>query len=214
MSPKLRLGHRSRPAQPPGPQPRRSPVMIVAGVVLIVAGGLTSFGIYTNLANTQEVVVVVAPVARGERIERTDLATAQIGYDPLLTPVPGNQINQVVGQYATADLVPGTFLAPNAVGERVSPGVSTAEIGVALMAGQYPDDTLLPGDAVLLIALPDKQELLGDVQSFTATLVTITEPNASSMITVSVLVSDTDAPRLAALASASRLALVLTSREH
>jgi len=188
--------------------------MVIAGIVLVIAGALTSIGVYSNLSQTQEVVAIIAPVARGEQIERTDLTTVQVGFDPLLTPVPGDQINQIVGLYAVADLVPGTFLSPDAVGARVSPTQGLAEIGVALAAGEYPDDTLLPGDAVLLVALPDRQDVLTTVTSYPATLVRITQPNASNLITVSVMVSAADAPLLAALSASERLALVLASREH
>ena len=203
---------RFRPGNRSGPRVRRSPVMVVAGIVLVIAGALTSVGIYTNLSQTQEVIAIVAPVARGEPIQRVHLTTVQVGFDPVLTPVPASQINQVVGQYAVFDLAPGTFLSPEAVGQRLSPGPGAAEIGVALSAGQYPDDGLLPGDAILLVALPDQLESITAPASYAGTLVGITTPNASNMITISVLVGADDAPLLAALSAANRLALVLSSR--
>lgn len=195
------------------PRVRRSPVMVVAGIVLVTAGALASVGIYSNLGRTQEVVVVVAPVARGEQIQRADLTTAQVGFDPMLTPVPASQINQIVGKYAVADLVPGTFLAAAAVGDRVSPGQGMAEIGVSLMAGEYPDDGLVPGDEVLLVAVPDKSDATTAPMSYSGTLVTIS-PGQGDVVTATVMVGAADAPTVAALSASGRLALVLTTRER
>jgi len=198
--------------RPSTPKIRRSPVLVVAGIVLVIAGALVSVGIYTNLSNTQEVIAIVSPVARGEQIQRADLTTVQVGFDPLLTPVPASQMAQIVGQYAVADLVPGTFLSLDAVGARVSPGNGTSEIGVALMAGEYPDDGLRPGDEVSLIAVPDKTDTGTEPMSYPGTLVTISAAQ-SNMITVTVLVNSADAPTVAALAASNKLALVLTTRE-
>ena len=197
-----------------GPPVRRSPLMMAAGVVLAIAGALTSVGLYTHLSQTQEVIAIVSAVARGTQIQRSDLMTVQVGFDPLLTPVPSSEINEIVGKYATSDLVPGTFLTPAAFGDRLTPGAGSAEIGVALAVGEYPDDGLRPGDEVLLIALPGQSETLDAPTSYDASIVRITAPNSSNVITVSVLVKAGDAPLLAALSAANRLALVLTTRER
>jgi len=196
----------------PVPRIRRSPLLVVAGVVLVIAGALVSVGIYTNLGKTQEVIAIVSPVARGEQIQRTDLTTVQVGFDPILTPVPASEINQIVGQYAIADLIPGTFLSSNAVGERVSPGQGSAEVGIALMDGEYPDDGLMPGDEVSLIAVPDTTDGTTEPTSYPGTLVTISSPQAN-MIMVTVLVNAGDAPTVAALSASDKLALVLTTRQ-
>jgi len=196
------------------PHVQRNPVMVIAGIVLVLAGALTSVGIYSHLGQTQEVIVIVSPVARGEQIHRADLMTAHVGFDPLLTPVPSSHLNQIVGQYATSDLVPGTFLTKDSVGERVSPVVGQAEIGVALMAGQYPDDGLLPGDRVLLVAVPERSDLTTAPLGYTGVLVSLSAPQGNTMITATVLVGAADAPQLAALSASNRLALVLASRER
>jgi hypothetical protein len=188
--------------------------MVVAGIVLVIAGALTSVGIYTQLSQTQEVIAVVAHVTRGEQIQRIHLTTVHVGFDALLTPIPASAIQQIVGQYAVSDLVPGTLLSISAVGERPIPWEGKAEIGVALMAGEYPDDNLRPGDEVMLVALPGATEEFGSPDTYVGTLVRITSPNASNMITASILVSESDAPLLAALSALDRLAMVLISRER
>jgi len=207
---------RSTPTPRPSrstPRIRRSPILVIAGIVLVIAGALVSVGIYSNLSDTQEVIAIVSPVARGEQIGRGDLTTVQVGFDPALTPVPASQLAQIVGQYAVADLVPGTFLSVDAVGARVSPGEGTAEVGVALMAGEYPDDGLTPGDEVSLVSVPDKADAVSEPMSYPGTLVTISAAQANT-ITVTVLVNAADAPTVAALAASDKLALVLTTRER
>lgn len=204
--------HRSSPSRP-APHVRRSPMMVAAGIVLVVASALVCAGIYSRLSNTQEVIAIAAPVARGEQIQRADLISVQVGFDPLLTPVPAAQIAQIVGKYAAFDLVPGTFLSPGSVGDRLSPTQGMAEIGVALSAGEYPDDHLIPGDHVLLVSIPDRTDS-SQPASFPGTLVNVTASQTSTSILVTVMVASTDAPQLAALSASDKLALVLAEREH
>ena len=196
------------------PKLRRSPLMVVAGVILVIAGALGAVGVYAQISQTEEVIVVVAAVARGEQIKRGDLAVAQVGFDPLLTPIPASQLGQVIGQYALADLVPGTFVTAAAIGGRVCPAQGEAQIGLALLAGEYPDDNLLPGDRVLLVAVPDRADPETTPLAYRGTLVSISPPASTSLVTMTVLVSAADAPTLAALSAAGRLALVLTTRER
>jgi hypothetical protein len=188
-------------------------MMVISGVVLVIAGALVSVGIYTQLSQTQEVIAVVAPVARGQQIQRSDLITVQVGFDALLKPVPASQLNQVVGQYASADLVPGSFLVSDAVGDRPSPALGEAEIGVALIPGEYPNNELTPGDKVLLVAVPEYSETWTTPMSYPGTLVTITDEN-NAMAVATVRVSSANAATLAVLSASNRIALVLTTREN
>jgi hypothetical protein len=187
--------------------------MIIAGAALIVAGVLVSVGLYTGLRQTHEVIVVAAPVIRGERIERADLATAHVSHDPALTPVSADLMNDIVGQYALADLTPGTFLAGQAVGSRISPQSGQAEVGVALGNGEYPDDGLMPGDQVLLVAVPDTVESATQTEAYNAVIASIGTPSADRSITVTVLIDSAHAARAAQLAALDRLSLVLSARE-
>ena len=189
-------------------------MMIVAGVVLVIAGALVSVGIYSQLSQTQQVIAIVSPVARGEQIQRTDLVTVQVGFDALLTPVPASQINQIVGKYATTDLAPGSFLVEGAAGERPSPAQGEAEIGIALVAGEFPDDGLLPGDKVLLVEVSERVEPGITPMSYKGTIVTISSTQGNSIAIITVLVSISDAPILASLSATNHLCLVLITREN
>ena len=195
------------------PHIRRSPLSMVAGVVLVIAGSLVSAGIYSQLSYTQEVIAVVSPVARGQQIQRSDLTVVHVGRDPILTPIDGSQLNAIVGKYAAADLVAGSFLVQEAVGDQPCPGRGEAAIGVALMAGEYPDEQLLPGDQILLVAIPDFLDPEVQPRSVPGTLSSISTGQGNSMSIFTVIVSVQDAPRLAVLSASNRLALVLVTRE-
>ncbi|MDR0849626.1 MAG: SAF domain-containing protein [Propionibacteriaceae bacterium] len=182
------------------------------GVVLVIVGALVSAGVYMRLANAQEVLAIVAPVARGEQVSREDLGVARVGVDPLLAPIPASQIEAVVGMYALFDLVPGTFLTSDSVGLTISPGQGRAEVGVELRAGEYPDHNLRPGDAVLLVEVPLPTQV-GSLATFPGFLVTVSASDPNMTIRVTVDVAASEAVEMAALSATDRLTLVLTSRE-
>jgi len=192
------------------PRVRRSPLMVASGIIMIVTGSLISAGIYMNLNNTQTVIAVVAEVERGQQITRAALATVQVGFDPMLKPVPASELDSIIGQYATKDLVVGTFLTHQSYGERVSPASGESEVGVALTAGEYPDDGLQPGNKVKLITIPEVGNPELPTGGIDGTIATVT--TSGSSLIVCVIVNDNDAPKVAALSAANRLALILTSR--
>jgi hypothetical protein len=186
--------------------------MTIAGAIFVVTGALVSAGIYSQMSTTQEVIVVISPVARGGQIQRSDLAIAEVSFDPLLRPIPASQVNQIIGKYAIADLVPGTFLTQDSVGERLSPGEKQAQIGVALSIGRYPDDGLMPGDQILLVAVQSSHDIPENPMSYVGTLVSVSPTGSNAQITITVLVEASQAPTVAALAANNQLALVLVSR--
>lgn len=197
-----------------GPRARRSPALIALGVVLVVSGALGAVGVYAHLSQAQEVVAIIAPVARGQVIERADLGIVRVQLDPLLRPVPSGQLDDVVGQYAWSDLVPGALLAAGSYGPPLNPATGRAEVGLALMPGEYPADALRPGDAVVLVtvARPGEAELAP--VSFAGQLATVGQPDANLMIIVSVDVAAVDAPQIASWSAGNRLALFLAAREQ
>lgn len=205
-----RPGRSDRSKTPKPPSIRRSPMMMVSGVLLITIGMLISAGVYINLNKTQMVIAVVAPVQRGQQITHADLTTAQIGFDPMLKPMPASEISAVVGQYATVDLLPGTFLTEQAVGTRITPGPDQAEVGIALIAGQFPNDGLKPGDKVELVRIPEPSSPNLPDKGYPGMIATITI-NGTNMIGT-IIVSQEDARAVSVLAASSKLALILTAR--
>jgi len=205
--PNERLERTRRPVRP---RVRRSPLMVVSGVVMIVAGSLISVGIYTNLNHTQPVLAVVTPVSRGQQITHADLTTVQISFDPILKPLPASELSTVVGQYATVDLLPGSFLTAQSVGSRITPGPDEAEVGIALTAGQFPNAGLQPGDKVELVPIPAPSNPTPPEQGYPGMISTITISGTNMIGTI--IVKQDDARVVSVLAATNDLALILIAR--
>ncbi len=194
-----------------GPKPRRSPIVVLLAVVMVCGGALGSVSLYRQIGQTQEVVAITQLVLRGEQIERGDLSIVQARLDPSLRSVPATGIDQVVGQYARYDLVPGTTLSPGAVGEQTNPPEGFTEVGLVLSEGRYPDHNLQPADKVLLIGSSSNQGE-PEITEYDATLVTVIPPDSSGEIRLTVLVPRGQAGAIATTAAAGRMTLALVSR--
>ncbi len=192
-----------------GPRPRRSPLILLLGVVLAAAGAIASAAIYSHIGQTQEIIAVVSGVYRGEQIERSDLAIVQVRADPTLATVPGTDIDQVVGSYALYDLAPGSTLPSGVYGERPQPPADHSEIGLVLDETQFPNTGLRPGDKVRLV---NCSLTTGGSTGFDATLWTLDSIDASGTLRASVIVDENNADEVTNLAATGNLALALTAR--
>ncbi|MDR1386753.1 MAG: SAF domain-containing protein [Propionibacteriaceae bacterium] len=196
------------------PKLRRSPLAVALGGLLVVAGALISVGAYTQLSNAQEVIAVVAPVARGERLERGDLQVVRVGIDPALHLIPAEQMAQLIGQYAIWDLPQGSLVTVGAVGPSVVPHKGRAEVGLALAPGRLPGNQLVIGDQVRVVSVPDPGAADSQVRSWPATVVDVSPPDGNRTVVVGVELEAAVAPEVAALSASGRVALVLDARER
>jgi hypothetical protein len=187
---------------------------VVLGGLLVVAGGLISVGAYTQLSNAQEVIAVVAPVARGERLERADLQIIRIGVDPALHPISADRMSQLIGQYALWDLPQGTLVTAGAVGPTVVPHKGRAEVGLALSPGRLPGNQLIIGDQVRVVSVPDPSATDLQVRYWPAVVVNVGSPDGNRTVVVGVELEAGVAPEVAALSASGRVALVLDTRER
>jgi len=201
-----------RTPKPRKPRVRRSPFMVVSGVAMIVAGSLIAAGIYTQISNTQSVIAVVSPVARGQQITQANLVVVEVGFDPMLKPLPASELSAVVGQYAKADLVSGTFLTRESVGSQPEPNAGEAMVGVVLAAGRYPDVGLGPGNKVELVPVADPSNPVLPTEGIPATITTIASSGSSGSVTVNLIIGKNHAYTVASLAASNRLSLILISR--
>jgi hypothetical protein len=187
---------------------------VALGGLLVVAGALISVGAYTQLSNAQEVIAVVAPVARGERLERGDLQVVRVGIDPALHLIPAEQMAQLIGQYAIWDLPQGSLVTVGAVGPSVVPHKGRAEVGLALAPGRLPGNQLVIGDQVRVVSVPDPGAADSQVRSWPATVVDVSPPDGNRTVVVGVELEAAVAPEVAALSASGRVALVLDARER
>lgn len=203
----------SSPAAPP-PKLRRRPALVVASVLLVVIGALASAWAYTSLGNATEVVAMRTDVARGQVITADSLQVVRIGVDPALRTVSAAEAAQIVGKRAAVDLKAGQLLVPGVAETQVYPREGRSAVGLSLSAAQMPSEPLAVGDKVRIVGTPGQQ---GDVDAaslkvFDGEVVTVAAPDASGVTAVTVEVSASVAPEVAARSASGKVALVLESR--
>lgn len=194
---------------------RRRPRLWAAGVVLVAVGGLGAAALVGQAGDRVEVLAVARPVPVGQTIEAEDLAVARVAADPALHPVPASQRSRVVGQAAAVELRPGTLLTAQDTTDAPVPATGEQLVGVAVRPGHLPARGVRPGDEVLLVPVPGDQGRAEDTTGavagdpIPARVVQAGPPDVDGVSTVDVVVSTAVGPRVAALASTGRVAVVL-----
>lgn len=218
-----RSGSRAGPAAPvplreTAVRTRRRRGLWVAGVALVAAGGLAAAVLVGRAGDRVEVLAVARPVPVGQAISEADVAVARVAADPALSPVPASRRAEVVGRTAAVELRPGTLLTGEEVTDAAVPAAGEQVVGVAARPGQMPARGLRPGDRVLVVPVPGDQASGGtatteDVgpagEPLPARVVQVGSADADGAVTVDVVVGEAVGPRVAALASTGRIALVL-----
>jgi hypothetical protein len=215
----------AEPPVPPGREAavprRRRPTLAAAGMALVAAGGLGAAALVGQAGDRVEVLAVARTVPVGQTIAAEDLTVARVAADPALRPVAVRQRDQMVGRVAAVELRPGSLLTAGAVTDTAVPGPGEQVVGVAAGPGQLPARGLHPGDRVLVVPVPGEQAGTGGGEEPTgpvgvagpARVLQVGPPDANSISTVDVLVGQEVGPRVAALASTGRVALILLPAE-
>lgn len=197
------------PTSSPG-RARRRPALIGLGVALTAAGALGASYLVTSTSEAVQVVVVTSAVIPGDQLTADDLSTASISLDPTVQTIPGEQLTELVGQYATVELLPGSLLTSAAVAPQPTTPAQASTVGVVLTPAQMPSEPLAPGRQVLLVETPAAGETLEGAPLSTQAQVLSTSPVVDTNQTVvNVALETGPAAPLAARAAAGRLALVL-----
>lgn len=201
--------------QPPKPvKQRRRPGRLALAIALVALGTLGVVWYVGQVSKTTSVVSVAADVHRGEQLTAEDLAVAELPDGPsTLATVPAAQLNELVGQYANADLTSGMLLTPTAVTPELTPPAGESIVGVALTPAQMPTQQLSAGDKVQIVETPVSQgeppaEAPGSIE---ATVVSASLTPSGDQTIVDVQVAQEEAGALAARAASGRVALVLDS---
>lgn len=210
-----KTSHAVRPARS-----RVRPLTIAAAVALILLGVLGSVFAYQATARTHAVVGIRNDVQRGAVIAAADLQTVQVGVDPALHPVPGNQLASMVGKRAARDLSAGSLLTASDVSDTVVPAKDESVLGLALAPGMLPSEPLLPGDKVRIVPVPTTvQGATSAPKPLSAAIPGVVvsvskDPSNPSNTIVNVSVAASQAIDLAAAAGAGKVVVVLESRER
>lgn len=187
---------------------RRSPRLILLGILCACLGALVMGWAWSSQADTQSVVLVTRDIPRGEVIGSGDLTTTTLTGASGVSVVPAAEASGLVGQHALTDLQAGGLLGPGTIGVQAVPAGS-AQLGLRLTAGRLPSAPLPPGSPVNLIAVPsgtDAEAAPG--AEFAATVVSTPQATADGAWVFDVQVDETVAARVAVLAAQDRLAVV------
>lgn len=204
-----------RPA-PPGPlkptRARRRPALIALGLALVALSVLGSVYVTSMLSQTTQVLALNKPIARGAEITASDISTAELSAGLTgLESIPAEQLDQVTGMVAAADLMKGQLLTPDSVVEELAPPAGQSIVGVALAPNQMPTNLPKSGDAVRIVETPATggEPPAEAPFSIAATVVSTSDTGLSDQIVVDVQVASNNAAALAARAATGRVALVI-----
>ncbi|ADB73446.1 SAF domain-containing protein [Geodermatophilus obscurus] len=210
-------GSSRAPALPP-PRRRRRPALLALALTMVVLGALGAAYLATSLGATSSIIAVAREVPWGQQLTAADLVEARVSADPVLTPIPYAQRDQVIGMVAATTLTPGSLLTREALIEQPLPPAGQQLVGVGVSAVQLPTTPLRPGDDVLLVPVAGS----GGAQSPTApvaprtvpaTVVRSGSPGTDGLRVVDVLVDAADGPDVAARAAAGLVAIVVVAGE-
>jgi SAF domain len=201
---------------------RRRWGMLALGVVLVAICAVVAYLLVVTSGVSRPYLAVTHKISFGATIRDGDLTVVHVNRAAGLKPIPANQRGQVVGKYAAADLFPGTLLTRDQLTDRVIPAPGQQLVGIELKPAQVPARTLRPGDSVLLVVVPpsnlagapDPQTSGSRVPAtINATVAGTAPPEANGNVRVDVAVSRADGPAIAAMASAGRIVIVVTTRD-
>jgi hypothetical protein len=192
---------------------RRNPRWIALGIVALCLGALLSYVVYARVAAESTVVSVARTVYRGEVVERADLTSVRLSGGGLPGTVPVADLERLVGQRAVFDLPAGSVLVAGSVADTTVPADGRTAVGLRLAAGRAPQQLLLPGAPVRLVALAAPAAAAGvpDAlagKTYTARVIDQAPGADGASTLLDVEVDEAQAATIASLAAAERVAVV------
>lgn len=191
---------------------------LALSILVVLLGGLGAYSAGELLTAHTDVLAVARDVPVGSPLTAEDLVVASVTSDPHLSPIPAEQLPQVIGLVAQVPLARGELLTQAQVG--AAAGLPTGEVLVALplQEGQFPVSGLVPGQHVLVVATPGSSavtvpaavDVETDEPSVEAVVVEVGAVNPTTQVTVvDVRLPEEQGASMAGLASTGRLALVV-----
>ncbi|GAB7036003.1 SAF domain-containing protein [Streptomyces sp. NPDC021749] len=202
---------------PPVKRERRWSVAALC-IVLAVLAGLGAAAAVSSASDRAKVLAVARDVPAGQALTEADLTVAEVSADAALSPVPGSQMSRIVGKRTAVDLRKGGLLTTSQLTAGSGLGDDRQQVGVQVKRGQAPDGTLMAGDKVLAVLTPaagdsgSSSKSSGPPPTISASVVSVSRPDATGTVVVNLAVESTDGPTLATRAAAGRIALVREPR--
>lgn len=209
-------GGRGRPPATERPTPalvssggrqRRWSLALLA-LLLTLGSGLAFVVLWLNAGDRKPVLAAATNIPAGQQIQREHLTVVRVSTDPGLTPIPASERDEIVGQVATVNILPGTLLVDAAVGDDDGLPPNMAVIAVPLPIEKLPAPDLEAGDAVLVLrTTADLTAETGvDSQEIAQAQVLAVEVHEST-VSVSLNVERAKASEIAAAAQAEQIYL-------
>ncbi|HEY7068867.1 MAG TPA: SAF domain-containing protein [Acidimicrobiales bacterium] len=148
LPPRQPVVDRGGPSLVPGGGRQRRWSLALLAVLLTVGSALAFVILWLNAGDKKPVLAVARPVQAGQTFSAEDLTVVRISIDPGIAPVASSARSQVIGRTASVDLLPGTLLVADAVGDP-SADADTRILSVSLDAARVPD--LERGDHVTVL---------------------------------------------------------------
>lgn len=206
LAPEWRL-----PEPPSGVQlrTRRSPRLILLGVLCVCLGGLGAAMAFGQIADADPVIVVERSVARGERLEAGDLGVTSMGRAPGVRTMPADQIGSLIGLTALVDLPQGSVVGAGAIGEASLPE-NSALVGIKVPGGRIPTVAMPPGTELMLVPLAtDTNESVVSTR-IEALVVSAPVAGVDGQWTLDVAVPVSVAPTVATLSALESIVVIRT----
>ncbi|MCL2091796.1 MAG: SAF domain-containing protein [Micrococcales bacterium] len=195
------------------PKPRRRWGLFAAGVLVACLGILGSVWFYQSATKAVPVVAAARNIERGAVLERDDLVVVRVEKDPLLSTVPGDGLDSLLGQRALFDVAEGSILTPKTVGEKSEPGEGRSLVAVPVSASMVPTG-LVAGDDVRFVPVGSGSSDAGEpVAAKVVEVRAGSSSSGSAKVVVEVTVPEGSAVALASM-SGKDVAVVLESRDR
>jgi len=200
-----------RPAAVVPPRGRRRPALLVAGLAMVALGALAAIWLVSSSGHRVQVVMLAHDVAYGSVLTTDDLTTTAVAVDPAVAVVPADEVDDLVGQTATANLTAGSLLSRSAVTTAGVLGSDEVLVPLPIPADRMPAGGLSAGDRLLVVdAPPVGADPLPDApSSFEAKVVRVGPSDVNGTAVVDVVASSGDGPTLATRAATGRFAIVV-----
>jgi SAF domain len=192
---------RPAPALVPGAGRQRRWSLALLAVLVTVASALGFVVLWMNAGGREPVLALRRNVTAGQTIEDADLQVVRVAADPGIDPIASSARDDVVGRPASADLLAGTMLVPEAVGTPSGLEAGQAVIAVPVSPEELPAN-LEGGDRVVLLrsstTAPTGQAPMAETIGDGTVIAIQRDDDGGSTVPVSVRVAEGLLPEIAA----------------
>lgn len=193
---------------------RRIDLRVVVGLLLFAVGILATSGVIREANERTSVLVAARTLQPGQTLRPDDIRVAEVGLAPGIVAIFAADVHDIVGEAVVSPLEEGQILSPASVatGSALAPG--QVAMSVAVAPSHAAGGALQAGNRVMVLSTqsPDRTSartvvLLAEVEILSVG--SEDGPGAEPAITVTLAVSESEAPILAQAANSGVIDLVL-----